>query len=296
MGMRVVVTGAGGFIGRRLVNRLVREQVDVFAVDRVAPFLRVPGVRYLTYDLETSDLVVPAQWKEGPAFSLVHLAWNMQRNAPREVQDHQADWLVRLIKAGPSKVVAMGSAAEYGSRGGSIREEDPAVDPVSLYGQAKQQAFLEGAAVADRKGIGFVWLRPFVAFGPGQSGDMAIPYAIRQVLAGQPALFTDGSQSRDFVYVDDVVEAILLALKAQFKGPQVFNIACGEAVAVRDVLQELARLMDAEDLFRLGVIPRRPGEPDVQIAVIRRAQELLLWNPSIQWRKGLEMICACVKR
>ena len=119
MVMRVVVTGAGGFIGRRLVNRLVREQIDVFAVDRVAPYLRVPGVRYLTYDLETSDLVVPAAWKEGPGFSLVHLAWNMQRNAPREVQDHQADWLVSLVKACPEKVVAMGSAAEYGSRAAS---------------------------------------------------------------------------------------------------------------------------------------------------------------------------------
>lgn len=295
--MLIVVTGAQGFLGRRLVARLASEGMSVLAVDqRAAVGATVPGVQCHVSDLSDPDTLVPPGCDTSSGFVLVHLAWDMRR--PDSAYCAQAEQVTRLAGLldtwttnGLHYVLVPGSAQEYGARSGRIGEEDLPVPPLSPYGWAKRSAYEMAHSWADRAGIGVLWLRPFIVYGPRQGGGMVVPYAVRQAAAKERAEFTDAEQKRDFVYVDDVIEAMIAGLRRRPNGFNAVNLGCAEPVRVRDVLAEIARLLGAEERFVYGVRQRRQGEPDEQVADIRRAAGLLGWRPTVDWREGIRRLC-----
>lgn len=296
---RLAVTGSSGFIGRRLVARLRAEGHEVAALDRVDPPHRLEGVRYLTGDL-VQDLTRVEQAWQGQPWHLIHLAWPMARGTAWLPQTEAVSILAALLdrwqEGGPTRLVVTGSAEEYGQRAGALREEDEPVLPLTPYGWSKRAAGLMANSWARRLDRTLVWVRPFIVYGPGQTGTMALPYAMAQARAGQPAEFSDALQQRDFIHVDDVVEALqLAATRAQLSGVQVCNLGWGLPVRLRDVLEELGRGMQALDHWRWGARPRRPGEPDLQVAEASRAAEVLGWRPHIPWREGISAWVAEVK-
>lgn len=294
---KVIVTGAAGFLGRAVVRALANAGHTVLATDRVeSTECAGERVRFQLADLsnpsELSTLLAPAS--EGA--TLVHLAWDMRRHQGFSLQAASVHQFAQSLDAaaghGIARVVAIGSAEEYGAAGGVIREDTPAVSPFSPYGWAKRAAYELAAAWHARTGVTVVWLRPFIIYGPGQRGDLMIPYAIERARRRERAEFTDGAQRRDFVFVEDVAEAIRLAVERSIEGVQVINLGRGEAVRVADVLNRIADLMDARDVFALGARPRRPGEPDEQVADTSRAAVLLGWRARTGWQEGISRACA----
>lgn len=292
--MTILVTGAEGFLGRSVVARLA-QGYSVIAVDRIphqGPAL--PGVIYHQADLSDASALLPPAAGDSHPFVLVHLAWDMRRHQGFTLQAEQIRQMAALLDywgdKGLGKVMAMGSAEEYGSRAGKLAEGDSPVSPLSPYGWAKRSARDLLRAWADRARISALWLRPFVIYGPGQQGDMLIPFALQAAKLRQVAQFTDGRQRRDFVHVDDVAGAILAAAGKELAGFTEVNLGRGEEVQVADVLMTIARHYDAESLFHLGARPRRPGEPDVQVADTSTAWETLGWKAAISWQDGLKTL------
>lgn len=285
----IVVTGAAGFIGRRVVDRLARAEVDLIAVDRAAdPGDWAHGVEYRRLDLDREMPVVKGNWQ------LVHLAWSLDRANPAAQQESLRIFARLLGQAGLTDVVGLGSAEEYGEREGRLREDLAPGPKLSAYGQAKHAAgkALEfWARGADRKAV---WLRPFVVYGPGQGGNMAIPYALRCARERTPGDFSEGLQFRDFVHVDDVADGIaaaalgLSALKPAFA---VCNLGRGEPVRLRDVLERIAHKAGARNLFRFGARPMRPGEPQEQYAETSAAAARFGWRAEISWENGIDELC-----
>ena len=285
---RIVVTGAAGFIGRRVVARLAVE-ADVIALDRTPdPGGWPTGVEYRQLDLD----------REMPAFKgnwiLVHLAWSLDRaNAAAQRESLQA--FARLLgQAGLAGVVGLGSAEEYGEREGRLRENMAPGAKLSAYGQAKHAAGKALESWARGAGRKAVWLRPFVVYGPGQGGNMAIPYALRCARERIPGEFSEGLQFRDFVHVDDVADGIAaaaLALPALKPAFVVCNLGWGEPVRLRDVLERIADQTNARNLFRFGARPMRPGEPQEQYAETSSAADLFGWRAKISWKKGIDALC-----
>lgn len=191
-------------------------------------------------------------------------------------------------------VVGLGSAEEYGELEGRLREDMAPGLKLSAYGQAKHEACRAVQAWATGAGRKAIWLRPFVVYGPGQDGTMAIPYALRCAREGTPADFSEGLQFRDFVHVDDVAAGIaaaalgLMAMKPVFA---VCNLGWGEPVRMRDVLERIAKKMDAQDLFRFGARPMRPGEPREQYAETSAAAGRFGWRAKIPWKQGIDALC-----
>jgi len=287
----IVVTGAEGFLGCRVIASLAAAG-PVIAVDRVAhsgPVLE--NVIYHQADLADASTLLPASMQSSPAFQLIHLAWDMRRHQGYAIQAEQVKQFAGLLDywtgRGLEKLVAMGSAEEYGGLNGVIHESVAPELPLSPYGWAKRSAHDLADSWCEKYGKPVAWFRPFIIYGPGQKGDMMIPYAIECARNSQKAQFTDGKQKRDFVYIDDVVTAITMAANKNLSGFQSINLGRGEPVSVADVLMTIARHYDMESQFELGARPRRPGEPDIQIADTATAKEMLGWEAAVDWRTGL---------
>lgn len=294
--VNLVVTGAEGFLGRRVVAALSAAGRRVVAVDRIPHSGSIlPGVTYHQADLSESAHLLPASLPEGSSFHLLHLAWDMRRFQGYGIQVEQIRQFAQLLDCwtgrGLRGAIVMGSAEEFGGRGGVIRDDDPSSMPLSPYGWAKRAARELACSWSLREGLPATWLRPFIIYGPGQRGDMLIPFAVECGRAGKKAQFTDGLQKRDFVYIDDVVAAIVLAVEQKHVGFEAFNLGYGEPVLVADVLKGIARHFHGEALFELGARPRRPGEPDMQVADITKARTHLGWTPQVSWTEGLRRVC-----
>ncbi|MGD9612232.1 MAG: NAD-dependent epimerase/dehydratase family protein [Kiritimatiellia bacterium] len=285
---RTVVTGAAGFIGRRVVARLAAE-AEVVALDRVPdPGGWPAGVEYRPLDLDREMPGFKGNWM------LVHLAWSLDRGHAEAQQESLRTFARLLGQAGLAGVVGLGSAEEYGELEGRLSEDMAPGLKLSAYGQAKHAACRALAAWAGKGGRKAAWLRPFVVYGPGQGGTMAIPYALRCARERTPADFSDGLQFRDFVHVDDVAAGIAAAalglpgLKPEFA---VCNLGRGKPVRLRDVLERIAKKTAAQDLFRFGARPMRPGEPQEQYAETSTAAGLFGWRAKISWEKGIDALC-----
>lgn len=287
--LQIVVTGAAGFIGRRVVLGLAGAGARVAAVDRVPEPAGFPdGAEYHCADLSAGPDVIAA------ADIFVHLAWNMDR-ADTAGQGRATAGFVRLLASDRWRgVVGLGSAEEYGELEGCLREDMAPGPNLSAYGQAKHEAgkaLGTWASMGDRKAL---WLRPFVVYGPGQGGTMAIPYALRCAQARIPADFSNGLQFRDFVHVDDVAEGIVqavLGLTAMRPAFAVCNLGRGAPVRLRDILERIADQTNARELFRFGARPMRPGEPQEQYADVSAAADLFGWRAKIPWEKGIDALC-----
>jgi nucleoside-diphosphate-sugar epimerase len=300
--MRVVVTGSRGFIGRRLVEALWSKgvrPVRVSANPKTPATGSGPPVHF--YDLAEPRTYLPAG-VAGEPFLLVHLAWDTGRSPLYAEQARQLDrlarWLDGWLGRGLAGVVMPGTADEYGARSGRLAEDDTPVGRLSGYGWGKAAARGLLANVS-AGGVPVVWLRPFLVYGPGQEGNMVVPYAVRQALAGAPADFSDGLQRRDFLAVEDVVTGFVAAVRGVCDGGltgwHCLNLGTGRGTPVRAVLQRIAAGLGAEGRFRFGALPRRPGESDELVADPRRAANVLGWRATMDWEEGVERLVAAAR-
>ncbi|MDD4340888.1 MAG: NAD(P)-dependent oxidoreductase [Kiritimatiellae bacterium] len=287
--MQIVVTGAAGFIGRQVVAYLAQDGAEVVAIDSAgAPDNLPDGVEFVRGDAAE---IVP-EWRG--EFVLAHLAWYMDRSNA-DAQAASVEVLLQTLgNPGLHGVVGMGSAEEYGEREGCLNETMAPGTRLSAYGWAKVESCRALRRWAETPGNKAVWLRPFIAYGPGQSGSMAIPYAIACARERHKADFSEGLQGRDFVHVHDVARGIAMAARRLPEitgGFTICNMGCGKPVRLRDVLARIARNFDAEEGFHFGARPMRVGEPAEQYADLQSVKRLLGWEASIPWEQGIDALC-----
>jgi len=293
--MTVIVTGAAGFVGRHVLSALTAAgERQLVAVDLAPRPVGLPdGITYRQLDLrEPRALLADA----GPGAVLVHLAWDTARTPAFAAHAAHVTMLAGLLDAagpgGLSRMVVLGSAAEFGNRGGTLAESDAPVAPLTPYGWGKAAALSLCRQWQAATGVPVLWLRPFVVYGPGQTGSMAIPHALECIRRGCPAQFTDGQQARDFLHVSDLAQAIVAAVRRPLAGMHCFNLGCGQPVRLVDFLQALAALAGSRADFDFGARPRRPDEPAVQIADVQAARRDLKWTAAVHWRDGVRTLLA----
>jgi len=295
-----LVTGGAGFIGAHLVTRLVHEGRRVRVVDdlstgmldRLAP---VRGsIELVRADLAAADLTPIVAGAE----RVFHLA--AIPSVPRSVRDplttHHASatatlrLLLACRDAGVGRVVLSSSSSVYGDSEVSPKHEGLATKPLSPYAVAKLAAEGYARVFASLHGLGTVTLRYFNVFGPWQDPASAyaavIPIFITRALRGEPLpVFGDGTQTRDFTYVDNVVEANLKAAAAEVPGGRVYNIAGGAPHSLADVVAALSAFAGRE--LTVDYRPPRPGDILHSHADVSAAARELSWRPSVPFAEGL---------
>jgi len=200
-----------------------------------------------------------------------------RRDSPREVHVDAAVAAARRVK----RVVYLSTGEVYGAAPTPWRE-DTTPQPTSDYARAKLAGEAALAAVAPT-----VVLRIGVAYGPGQKPPMVLPSIVDAVRAGQPIALTEGTQTRDFVFVDDVAEAIARAMAAP---AGVYNIGSGVETRVRDACERFGELLGAPELLRFGARPMRDDDLARYVLDPSRARDVLGLRATTSLADGLRRL------
>jgi len=298
--MRFLVTGGAGFLGSALANRLAAEGHQVHALDDLSngEAARLdPSIGFTQGDADN----VPLLWSLLQNVDCVyHLAARVSVPQsilhPREYARVNVGGTVSLMEAmrdtGVGRVIFTSSGAVYGDQPRQpVREDDPP-HPDSPYAVSKWSAEQYIRTIGDLWGLETVALRVFNAYGPGQSLPVShapvVPRFLQQALTGGSiVIFGDGRQTRDYIYVDDVVAALVAAATAQGINRSVINIGSGRETSVTDLIDYIERTVGR----RANVIhnPTKSGGVPRLTAGIDRARELLGFQPEVDLATGLQL-------
>lgn len=295
---RVLVTGAAGFLGANLVRTLLEQRAQVHALTRpstdlwrlteVLPRLTIHRVD-LT-DFQTVQSVVDAV---GPdvVFHLASLAghltsWPEREEGLRVNVLGTAFLLEALSRTGVQWVVHVGSSTEYGAKSVPLRETDR-LEPTTARGVAKAAATLICQQWARVHGRPVIVLRPFSIFGPWESPIRLIPTAIRAAFRGEEVHVTFPGSWHDFVYVDDVVEACLLAPACEKSAGEIINVGSGRQWANEEVVELVQSVCGRTISVRVGAYTGHPTDTGHWVADNEKARRLLQWTPRHSLQEGL---------
>jgi UDP-glucose 4-epimerase len=296
--MRVLITGGAGFLGAALANTLLAEGHTVLVLDDLtAGDLRRldPDVLFTRGDVRD----VPKLWTLLQGVDCVyHLAARVRVpesiHYPSDYNQVNVGGTVAVMEAvrdtGVRRVVLASSGALYGEQVNQPISEDAIANPNSPYGVSKIAAEYYVTTLGTLYGIETVALRIFNAYGPGQelppSYPPVIPQLLRQALTGGSlVIFGDGTQTRDFVFVDDVVDALLAAATASDVNRAVINIGSGQEVTINELAQTAAKATGNQ----VSVLHNKsqPGGVSRLVADVSLAARLLEWRPHVGLEQGL---------
>ncbi len=312
--MRVLVTGAAGFIGSHLCEALLAQGHVVVGADNFDPYydrsvkehnLRgaraVPGFRFVEADLRDAEA---ARRLMGEGFDAVaHLAGRggVRRSIlePRAYAELNYLATLNLLEAlrerGPRRLVFASTSSIYGSRNEVPFREDDATDrPVSPYAATKKACEALCHAYHHLHGLDVYALRFFTVYGPRQRPDMAIHTFVRKMEAGEPIeRYGDGSAERDYTYVDDIVRGVVRALE-RVRGYEIINVGGASTTPLRRLVALLERLLGrrAEIIER----PPQPGDVPRTAADVSKAARLLDFAPRVGLEEGLERFIAWYRK
>jgi nucleoside-diphosphate-sugar epimerase len=287
--MKVLLTGAGGFVGRYVLESLCRRGIDVVTLGR-RPSPGTPSVPFIAADLlSTPDFARLAA--DSRATHLLHLAWYAEHgkywSSPLNLR--WVDATVRLVEAfcqvGGQRVVVAGTCAEYEWADGPCREDSTPLVPATLYGTAKDATRRLVAGVCAQHRVPWAWGRIFLPFGNGEDRQRLIPSLI-DVFQGRRSPFgVNAAAYRDFLHVSDVAEGLVALLGGEANGA--YNVSSGQPVQLAEVVRELARQLLADPQAVLDLTTERPGEPSLLVGENGKLRALG-WRPVLSLVQGLE--------
>lgn len=292
--MKVLLSGASGFVGRHALQALQAQGIAVAAIGRQRP----PGVdadAFIQADLLDAGDHTDAIAHLAPTH-LLHLAWYAEHgkfwDAP--VNLRWVDASVRLAEAfcaaGGRHIVAAGTCAEYAWDGEvPLDERSGLLEPASLYGTCKDAARRLLQALCRHAGVGLGWARIFFPYGPGEPPRKLAP-SLLDALQGRIAPFAvNAAARRDFLHVEDVADALLTLLQADASGA--FNISSGHSTALPDMVRAAAAATGTDPAALLALATPRAHEP-AEIGGIPAGLHALGWRPRIALEHGLAAMAA----
>lgn len=286
--MKVLVTGATGFVGRHAIARLVDEGAEVVASSRTP--VTLAGARHIAADLAAPGAAAALVAQVRPTH-LLHLAWNAVPGKFWTAADN-LDWcaaslsLVRAFHdAGGTRAVLAGSCAEYDWTGdGRFDDQFSPTNPATLYGVAKDALRRMVLRDAEQHGHSVAWGRIFWLYGPAEGPGRLVSDVAAALRDDREAAVSEGRQQRDFLHVADVAGAFAAALASDYRGT--FNVCSGEPVAVSEVVRCLAEAMGRPGNVRYGAVQTRP-EPPVLCGTVDTLHHRIGFRPVFDLRNGL---------
>jgi len=288
-----MITGAEGFIGKHLIEKL----------SKMANF-EIHGICHPEFKNTSDELGV--QWhssnlldiqaqnellKKVSPTHLVHLAWITKHGVYWNSLENY-DWLYagiamlrKFAELGGQRAFFAGTCAEYEWRDGICQEEVTPLVPKTNYGICKKLLYNVASAFAEQTGFNFAWGRFFHLYGPHEHPQRLLPSLIIPLLSNKRARCTVGAQIRDFLHVDDAANAILSLLDSHLQGA--VNIASGKTFSIREFALMSAGILHKENEIDFGALPIFPDDPPVLTADVSRLRNEVGFSPAIELSEGL---------
>ncbi len=304
MDKKVIVTGAAGFIGSHLCERLVSEGYRVYAIDSLTDYYdperkrkHLEGIisderfTFLEEDLNYCDL-------DGildGTFCVFHLAaqagvrmsWGTEFSHYVDSNILTTQKMLEAVKSRESvRLVYSSSSSIYGESGNLPMREEDKPNPLSPYGVTKLSGEHLCTLYNANFGTDFISLRYFTVYGPRQRPDMAFSRFVTSALRGEPVeVYGDGKQTRDFTFVADAVQANMLAMKYDGES-RIFNIGGGSRVSILEVLRIIGEKTGRR--MKMNFLSRAEGDVRNTWADTSRAAEELGFSPEVRLEEGIE--------
>lgn len=298
--MQVLVTGGAGFIGSHLVRRLVAEGFQVTVLDNLSSgnlgnlSCVSDRVNFVEGDVRNPDVV---EESANDAEAVVHLAALIDVaesvEKPHLYVDVNVSGTLNVLEAAKKAEVFVfaSSAAVYGEPLSLPIEELHPLAPLSPYGATKVAGEALVQSYARMRGFRPVILRIFNVYGPKQSkayAGVVFEFAKRVLRDEPPIIYGDGEQTRDFIYVDDVVECLVTVIKNR-RARGVYNVGSGKAVSIGELARTVAEVL-GKPYLKPVYAPARPGDVKHSVASISRLRECLGYTPRFSLEQGLRKL------
>ena len=301
MAKTFLVTGGAGFIGSHIVHRLQKEGAKVRVVDNLST-----GKKERLRDIDSSIELIEDDLTDSRVCDravqdveyVLHQAAvpSVQRSIQDPLETNRANVIgtLNLLEScrqhGVRRLVYAASSSAYGDTQVLPKKEDMAPNPLSPYALQKFVGERYCKLYNDLYGLETVSLRYFNVFGPSQDPwseySAVIPKFATRLQSRQPlVVFGDGEQSRDFTYVDNVVEANILAIKAQRTAGAVINVGCGEGLTLNRLIRFLEEILQVQAV--VDYEPPRRGDVRHSLADISLARDILGYQPKVTVVEGL---------
>ena len=289
--MRVLLTGATGFVGRHVLATLVAAGHDVVATSRhPVSVVAKDGIKWIHADL-LDECDCKRVVSEAQAGVLIHTAWYAEHGKFWDAPEN-LDWsrttaglLQAFIQNCGKRAVFAGTCAEYDWQHGYCTEGVTPTEPSTLYGQCKDATRRLTQALADRVGIEWAWGRIFFSFGYGEPSNRLLPSVINALLMNEPVLCSHGRQYRDFLPVEDVAAAFVhLACNTHACGA--FNVSSGVPIRLSELVEFCVQYLNSSIKPQFGEIKVPENDPPL---LVGNNQKLKAsgWKNNYAWREAL---------
>lgn len=300
---RALITGAGGFIGSALARTLVQKGHEVMGVVRTP--LNTQGFRTVQADVSdmSAMLRIGADWKPEWVFHLA--ASNIQSGVTAD-----AETLIRTNVQGTEAVLSMAEAAgvtafvhvgsflEYGPKGIPLRE-DMLCEPPEIYSITKLAGTLLAQTAAVTRNVPSVAFRLFTPYGPGIQKGRLVRQVLTNALKHEPLILTRPTVSRDFIYIDDIVDILILAAEtANAHAGQIYNLGSGQKTTLQELADIVLAQTESKSEVSWGAFNQVSYDADVWQADMAKTCTAFSWRPSTslgegiaktkKWLKGLD--------
>lgn len=296
--LNVLVTGATGFIGSNLIRSLMKRGAKVSVI--ISPKSSVwrlsdiiNRIKIIEADLRDKHKL-QTQLKKSDNKIIFHLAACVKRKQSTSLIKENLEtnlWgtvnLINcVIKRDIEFFINTGTCDEYGNNPVPFNEKQRE-SPLSPYAASKVAATHYCQMLTKAIGFPVITIRPFLTYGPFQTGEMLIPSVVNSCLKSLPIHVTDGQQTREFHYISDIVEGFLLATTNKKAIGEVIDLGTGKEHKVKDVVEMIVKLTDYRLKWRFGDIPYRENEMFRFYCQGKKAKKLLKWQPKISLKNGL---------
>jgi len=297
--MRILVTGGTGFIGSHLIPKLIEREHDVYNLERYVTgrLGKTPKVKTVYANL-TDAFAIKKAIKTVKPEVVIHLASisavSYSYNNPQEVIETNLIGTVNLAEAclrdiyNFKQFLIAGSSEEYGNNGYNIQYEDSPLKPASPYAVSKVACENYLNYMKEAYDFPITILRPFNSYGRREDHHFLIEKAIVQMLKQDAVYLGSPTPERDWLYVDDHVNAYLTSLGNEKAIGETFNFCTGKSYTVEDTVKVIARLIGYDKEIVWNSIPERPTESMKIAGSYQKAKNVLGWNPKYNLEDGLK--------